>query len=349
VSLAKSAEAPHAISTSILQMITGFMTSQAIGVAAQLRVPDLLADGPKTGAALAVETQTDAASLHRLLRALASVGVVEHLGGDRFALTALGAQLRSGAPGSLRNLALMFCGERAWRSWGNLLHSVRTGASAAEHLYGMNGFEYFARFPDAGSIFNEAMAEATRQVAAALIATYDLSRFRTIVDVGGGNGALLVAVLAAFPGPRGILFDLPSGCGGARSHVEAAGLNARCQVVEGDFFEAVPEGADAYVLKAVIHDWPDDKSVAILKNCCAAIAARGKLLLIERLMPEKMDDTAVHRQVAMMDINMMVMPGGRERTESEFKLLLESAGFAHTSTRALSAGYVIIEAVRHAQ
>jgi O-methyltransferase domain/Dimerisation domain len=339
-------EADPAPAKTLLPMITGFMMSQAIGVAVQLNLADLLAKGPLDSDALALQTQTHAPSLRRLLRALAGAGLVEELACGRFDLTPLGAQLRTGVSGSLRNFALMFCGERAWRSWGDLIHSVRTGTSAAEHLYGMSGFAYFARHPEAGSVFNAAMAEATEQVAAALVGAHHFSRFGTIVDVGGGNGALLTAILAAFPQPRGIVFDLPKGSEGAAARIGAAGLGARCQVVEGDFFQSVPSGGDAYLLKAVIHDWPDDRSVGILQKCRHAMTAQGTLLLIERVMPERIEATATHRQITLMDLNMMVMPGGRERTEAEFKALLESAGFRWIATQPLGVGgYCTVEAV----
>ncbi len=325
----------------------GHMASRVIFVAAQLGVADLLAEGGQSVAALASRTRTHAPSLQRLLRALASLGVLDETEPGRFALTPLGAPLRTGVPGSVRNLALMFGSERSWKSWGDLLYSVQTGSSAAQHIYGMNGFEYFAANPEQAAIFNQAMAENTRRVGDAVVAVYDFSAFRTVVDVGGGSGALLAIILAVFPTLRGIVFDLPSGLEGVHRRLEAAGVASRSDVVEGDFFRAVPAGAEAYMLKNVIHDWDDERSLAILRSCRTAMPGHAKLLLIDRLMPPKIEAAPAHQRITMMDINMLVMPGGGERTESEFKALLASSGFRWNATLPLGAapGYSLIEAI----
>lgn len=343
-----AAPASDEAAPSAQSIIMGFMASRVTSVAAELGLADLLVAGAQSAATLAERTRTHAPSLHRLLRALAAIGFLDEIEPGRFALTALGIQLRTGVQGSVRNFALMFGGERAWRSWGDLLHSVRTGESAATRLYGMNGFEYMARHPEQAAIFNEAMAERTRQIGAAAVAAYDFSRFHTIVDVGGGNGALLALVLAAGPPTlRGIVYDLPRGCDGARAYLEAAGVANRCEVMPGDFFHAVPAGADAYILKNVIHDWDDEHSIAMLRRCRAAIPAGGTLLLLHRLLPDRMEACAAHRQISMMDMNMLVMPGGRERTESEFSELLEAASFQWTATIPLHVvpAHTIIEAM----
>jgi hypothetical protein len=332
--------------SSAMAIIRGFMASRVTSVAAELGLADLLARGAQTAATLAERTGTHAPSLRRLLRALAAIGFVDEVEPGHFALTALGTQLRTGVDGSVRNFALMFGGERAWRSWGDLLHSVRTGEPAATRLYGMNGFEYFSQRPAQSAIFNGAMAEHTRQIGAAAVAAYDFSRFRNIVDVGGGNGALLAIILTACPALRGIVYDLPGGCDGAHAHLEAAGVANRCEVTTGDFFCAVPAGADAYILKNVIHDWDDEHSIAILGRCRAAILAEGTLFLLHRLMPERMEPCAAHQHIALMDINMLVMPGGRERTERGFGVLLEAAGFRQIAAIPLrgAPGHAIIEA-----
>jgi hypothetical protein len=317
---------------SVLPLIMGFMASRVVCVAAELGLADLLAEGAQTSETLAARTRTHAPSLHRLLQALTSLGVLDEIEPRHFRLTALGARLRSGVSDSQRNIAMMFSGERAWRSWGDLLYSVQTGESAATHLYGMNGFEYFARHPEQAAIFNAAMAEHTHHVGQALAAALDFSRFRTIVDVGGGNGALLAIILTACPDVHGVVFDLPRGCEDAQRHVEAAGVADRCEVIPGDFFQAVPTGADAYVLKNVIHDWDDGPSVSVLKRCREAMLEKSKLLLVERLMPVKMEVSIGHSQIAMMDMNMLVMPGGRERTELEYTNLLEAAGLRWSAT-----------------
>lgn len=323
--------------STLMQLITGFMPARVIYVAAHLGIADLLAGGAKTAETLAHETGTHAPSLHRLLRALASLDLLDEIEPDRFALTATGAHLQTGMPGSLRNLALMFGGEHSWRSWGDLLHSVRTGESAAQYIYGLDSFEYLVVHPKEASIFNEAMAEITRQVARAVAAAYDFSRLRTIVDVGGGNGTLIAAILTSAPVLRGIVFDLASGNAEAPQQLVAASVAERCQVIAGDFFRSVPNGADAYILKSVIHDWDDDRSVLILKNCRRAMSGNGKLLLVERVMPVRMEASPSHQRMAMIDINMLAVPGGRERTEAEYHALFAAAGFTLAQILSLSA------------
>jgi orsellinic acid C2-O-methyltransferase len=334
--MSSSAQEPQGDApVSLMPLITGYMPSRVVHVSAQLGIADLLADGPKTADALARETNTHAASLRRLLRALASIGLLEEIEPGRFSLTATGAQLRSNVPGSMRNLALMFGGERAWRSWGELLHSVRTGESATRHVFGVGSFEYLAANPEQAGIFNEAMAEITRQVTQALISNCDFSQFRTLVDVGGGNGAMMAALVGATPDLRGVVFDLPSGSAEASRKLADARLDDRCEVVAGDFFREVPKGADAYILKSVIHDWDDDSSIAILTNCRIAMHENSRLLLVERVMPEVMERSLNQQRMAMIDINMLAMPGGQERTELEYRVLLASAGFVLTQIKPL--------------
>ena len=311
----------------LMPLITGFMTSRIIQVAAELGIADLLAKGPTTIEGLSARTQTHAPSLHRMLRALASFGLVDEIEPGRFALTLLGTQLCSNKAWSLRHLAMMYGSERAWRCWGDLLHCVRTGQSGMAHVYGVGSFEYLTAHPEAARVFNEAMAEITRQIARAVVAAYDFSRFSTIVDVGGGSGALITAILAASKALRGIVFDLPSGNAEAAHQLATAGVAERCTVITGDFFQSVPGNADAYILKSVIHDWDDERSITILKNCRKAITANGKLLLVERVMPQRMEASPTHQQMAMLDMNMLVMPGGRERTQAEYRSLFAAAGF----------------------
>ena len=319
----------------LLPLITGYMASRVVHVAALLKIADRLADGPKAADALARETKTHGPSLRRLLRALASLGLLAEIEPGRFGLTAMGAQLRANVPGSMHNLALMFGGERAWQSWGELLHSVQTGESATRHVFGVGSFEYLAANPEQAIIFNEAMAEITRPVTQALIASYDFSRFRTIVDVGGGNGAMMAAIAGATPNVRGVVFDLPGSSAEASRKLADAHVNGRCEVVAGDFFREVPKGADAYILKSVIHDWDDDAAAAILGNCRIAMHENSKLLLVERVMPETMEHSLAQQRMAMIDINMLAMPGGQERTEAEYRALLANAGFILAPIRQL--------------
>jgi hypothetical protein len=330
---------------SLMPLITGFMAARLVHIAAELGIADRLADGAKTGESLAAETETHAPSLHRLLRALASLGVLDETEPGRFALTPLGAQLRRDAPDSVRSLAMLFGSGPAWRCWGELRHCLRTGETAMRHLYGMGAFEYFAAHPEEATIFNAAMAENTRQVGRALVAAYDFSRLRSIVDVGGGNGTLMAAILAAAPALRGVVFDLPGVGAEAPRQLAAAGVATRCQVVAGDFFRSVPDGADAYILKHIIHDWDDEQSLAILRNCRDAIAASGRLLVVERVLPARVDAMPHHRQATMLDMLMLAVTGGRERTEAEYRALFAAAGFelARILPLAETDGFSLIE------
>jgi hypothetical protein len=340
-------DASRELSGTLQALIGGYMPARVVHAAAHLGISDLLADGPKTADALAQEAGTSAGPLLRLLRALASLGLLEDLGRDGFALTALGGQLRSNVPGSLRNFALMFGGERAWRSWGELLHCVKTGESGTRRIYGMGSFEYLAANPDQAIIFNSAMAENTRGVTQALVSAYDFGQFRTIIDVGGGNGTLLGAIITSNPGVRGVVFDLPRGNAEAPGRLADAGVAASCEVVTGDFFQSVPQGADAYILKFIIHDWDDEQNLVILKNCHKAMHQKSKILLLERVMPEKMETTPAHRRIAMADMNMLAMPGGRERTETEYRDLLAQAGLSITRILAIPGLDIgVVEAVR---
>lgn len=234
----------------LLQMITGYWPAQVVYVAAKLRIADLLKDGPKNSDELAAASQTHGPSLVRLLRVLVGLGVFAEGADGRFALTPLGACLQNGAPGSVRAAALMF-GETLYRTWGGLLHSVQTGEPAWGQVLGMPIY-HFAQHPDDAAVFNEAMIAMTTQVAAAVVAAYDFSRFRTLVDVGGGHGTLTTAVLRATPALKGVVFDVPKVADGARKYLEAGGLAGRCTVMGGDFFASVPGGGDAYILKSII-------------------------------------------------------------------------------------------------
>lgn len=312
----------------LLQIVFGYMGSQVVHVAARLGLADLLHAGPKTTDELAEATGTHAASLYRLLRGLACVGVVEETEPGHFALTEFGAPLRADHPDSVRNLTLLFCGELVWQNWANLLGSVRTGRPVYEQLGGDKPFELFARHPEFATVFNEAMSEGTRQAAPGVIAAYDFARFHTIVDVGGGDGTLLAAILAATPGLRGVLFDLPAGLKPAPERLEAAGVADRCEIAEGDFFESVPEGGDAYIMKSVIHDWDDERAIRILESCRRVVPADGTFLVLEPVLPSTVDRSpATLGMVLVGDLNMLVSTGGRERTEAEFSSLFEAAHF----------------------
>ncbi len=306
----------------LLQMASGSWVGQAVHVAAKLGIADLLEDGPKSPAALAEATGTHADALHRLLRALASLGVFAEDADGRFALTPVAEGLRTNALGSLRAYAIMLGEDWLWRAWGELLYSVRTGQSAFEHAFGHNLFQYFVEHPEAARVFNAAMTSRTGQENAAVTAGYDWPA-GTIVDGGGGQGSWLAAILAQTPDARGVLFDLAHVIAAARGLIEGAGLTARCELVAGDFFERVPAGGDLYLLKRVIHDWDDERAVAILRGCRAAMGERGRLLVIEHVLPPGNAPSWGN----LLDLQMLVLtPGGRERDEAGFRVLFALAG-----------------------
>jgi SAM-dependent methyltransferase len=311
------------------RLVTGHYLSHATYVAARLGLADLLADGPRQADELARATGTHGPSLRRLLRLLVSAGVLAETDAERFALTPLGDCLRTGTPGSSHATALLFAGP-IMRSWYDLMYSVRTGEPAFERTFGMKPFEYMAQHPDEAAVFNEAMTAVSTQAAAAVAATYDFSSCRAVMDVGGGHGVLLGAILGAYPGLRGVLFELPPVAEGARKRLAAGGFGDRCEVVAGDFFESVPAGADVCVLKSVIHDWDDARSVRILRNCHRALPPGGKLLLVELVLPARVDSSPRAQIATGSDVNMLVNVGGRERTEQEFAALFQAAGFELT-------------------
>ncbi|MGH3243288.1 MAG: methyltransferase [Spirillospora sp.] len=328
----------------LLDLAFGFIPAQLIHAAAETGLADALASGPKTSAELAAETGTHAPSVHRLLRGLTGLGVVEQKERDLFALTAEGRRLRADVPDSVRSLIRLFCGPDVWRSWGDLAETLRTGEYAWERVTGMTPFEFFdsQANTELSATFNAAMSEHTRTVAPGIIEAHDFGRYTTIADLGGGDGTLIAAIVRANPGLRGLLFDQPAGLTDAPGTLgDVAG---RVDIVPGDFFEEVPVDADAYILKSVIHDWDDAKATAILRTCRAAMRPDARVLLLEQIMPEIVTPEA--QGVVNNDLNMLVCTGGRERTEAEFRDLLEGAGFtAVTLTGPIEpSAYYVIEA-----
>jgi hypothetical protein len=323
----------------MLQYLFGFMGSQAIAVAANLRIADLVAQGSKTLDELALTTQTDTSSLRRVLQLLSSLGIFEEQPDGRYRQTSHSATLRSDAPQSLRDYAIMLGSEFVWKSWGDLGATVVTGLPAFERTHGLPLFDYLTTHADSAAIFNAAMTSLSSTELRTILDAYDFSSFERIVDVGGGHGALLHAILRAHPRLSAVLADQPSVVAGATALRNAAFAN-RCEIVGIDFFSAVPEGADGYVAKAVIHDWNDQDALKILRNCRAAIKANGKLLLIERILkPANLPDLARFR-----DLQMLVFTrGGCERTEAEFRALLREARFAVTRVIPTAAELSIIE------
>jgi hypothetical protein len=312
----------------LYQLGIGHYVSRALHLGAKLGIADLLKDGPRAADQLAEATATHAPSLKRALRLLASVGVFEEREDGRFALTPLSECLRADVPGSMRPMVMLFTGPRIQDSWKDLEYCVRTGEPAFRRTSpDGDAFSEMARDPEQAANFDAAMAATAPMNAAAVAAAYDFSAFRTLMDVGGGNGAILTGILQAYPDLNGIVFDQPATAERAREKLGAAGLAARCRAVGGDFFREVPTGADAYLLKHVIHDWNDQKAIAILTNCRRAMPPTGKLLIVEGVYPPRIDRSLESRGAAANDVNMLVCTGGRQRSEAEFRALFEAAGF----------------------
>jgi hypothetical protein len=315
----------HVAAASLFQIAFGYIPAQMIHVAARLRIPDLLGPGERDAAELAERTGTHEPSLRRLLRGLAGFGILSEPAPGRFALAPAGTPLRADVPNSIRPILMAYFDEVIWRSWGNLLHTVRTGQPAFEHTVGTSIFDHFARNPALSPTFNDAMAVGTRAEAPQLVEACDFGRFRTLVDVGGGNGSLVGAALAANPGLQGVVFDSESGTRQTPAVLEALGVADRCRVSSGDFLESVPAGGDAYVLKSILHDWDDERCVTILRNCRRVLPAGGRVFAIELLLPAAVDaGTAPFALVS--DINLLVTTPGGERTEDGFRELFGAAG-----------------------
>ncbi len=323
------------------QMISGYWTSQAVYVAAKLGLADLVAGGPRTIDDLAAATGSVPDRLFRVLRALASVGVFAETAPRTFGLTPLAELLRSDAPQSQRSLAIMM-GEEHYFVWGQLLDMVRSEENAFEKLHGLPIFDFLGKHPDKGRVFDEAMTGIHGRETAAVIAAYDFSDIGVLADVGGGNGSKITAILQHFPKLRGVLFDLPHVVDRAEPRLREAGVLDRCELQRGNFFESVPAGADAYLMRHIIHDWNDEQSLTILRNCHRAMQPGQRLLLVESVIPP--GNGAFHTK--FLDLTMMLIPGGRERTEDEYRQLYDQAGFDLRRIVPTSTEISIIEGVR---
>jgi hypothetical protein len=310
----------------LLTYISGKTYTHVISVAAKLGIADLLADGPKSVEELSIATETHAPSLYRVLRVLDRMGVFSEESPETFSLTNVSKFLKTDSPFSVKNWAILNGSEWHSRSWMNLLYSVKTGKPSFWDIYGMKGFEYFERNQEEFTILSNVMTFFSKNQAMRIVNSYDFSNFRTVVDVGGGHGYLLTAILKNNPSLQGILYELPEVADGARIIIEKETILNRCKIIEGDFFQSVPKGADAYIMKYVIHDWSNDNARTILQNCRENIPSNGKLLVIDKVISLKsgLDDEI------MGDIEMMILGEGRERTESEFRELFNSAGFKLT-------------------
>lgn len=323
------------------RLIHGYQFTQALYVATRLGLPDFLADGPRAAPELAVQCDVHPPSLTRLLRALTTVGVFAEVEPDVFGPTPLSELLRRGAPDS-RRAWLLLVGADLYQSWDYLLQSIRTGETTRQHRYGTDSWAWRARNPELNAIFNDAMAEEASRRVAALVEAYDFASFNTVIDVGGGRGALLAGILRAHPDVHGVLFDQPHVIEGAEAVFAAAGVADRASIVAGDFFASVPTGGDAYILSMILHDWDDERATAILRICHQAMAGHGTLLLVERVLP-----TGPNREWEpyFSDLNMLQGPGGRERTAAEWRALLGAARFTMTRVVPTAAGPSLIEAL----
>jgi predicted O-methyltransferase YrrM len=327
------------------QLLRGSLVTQLIHVAATLGVADFLRGGPKSSHELAASLRVDPEAMYRVLRALASLGIFEETDSRQFALTALAQPLRSDVPGSLRGSAMLY-GERWWwQACGELLHSVRTGQPAFDHVHGRTLFAYLDHAADAAATFNDHQTNMTQQDAAAVVSAYDFRECARVVDVGGGHGALTAAILKACPGTTAVLFDQPAVIEGAKQRLHAEGVADRCTCIAGDFFESVPGGGDAYVLKDIVHDWDDDRAIAILRNCRRVMAhtpgVTTRVLVVEKIIPPG----NVPFPGKLTDITMLLVTRGRERTAKEYEALLTGAGLALTRMVPTSSPASVIEAI----
>lgn len=318
------------------QMTMSFIVSQAISVAAKLYIADYLKDGAKSVAELAALTETHEPSLYRLLRGLASAGIFQKQADGRFSNSPLSEILRSDHPESFRAAAHMICDREHWNAHGNMMQSVKTGEIAFEYTFGMPVFPYYAQNPEPAKVFDNAMTSFSISIANAVAATYDFSEAQTIADIGGGHGLLLETVLKAAPQAKGILFDQPQVIAGAN-------VSERVETVSGDFFAEIPVEADVYLMKFIIHDWNDEQSVTILQNLAKSAKPGAKALLVESVVEE--DDNAPSMS-KVMDLNMLVMTGGKERTANEYAELFEKTGFRLTNVYPTPSPMQIVEAVR---
>jgi len=325
--------------TRMQQLVTGFRVSQSIHVAATLGLSDHLAGEPLSVAELATAADCDERTLLRLLRALASVEIYHQLPDGRFTNTELSDQLRADNPLGQRAVAVNIGSPTNWQPWSWLLHSVRTGENAFFAINGCSLWEHRAANPRESADFDASMAAMSRRAAPAILAAYDFGQLTKLVDVAGGNGTLLMAILAANPALSGVLFDQPHVVAPVGAELDRTGLTQRCAVVSGDMFDQVPTGGDAYLMKAIIHDWADPEALTILRNCRSAMGDSGVLLIVERLLDPN------NPVVTFGDLTMLVLPGGLERTVEEYGELLADAGFTLTRAIPTSTDWAIIEAV----
>ncbi|MDJ0797511.1 MAG: methyltransferase [Calothrix sp. MO_167.B12] len=309
----------------LIQMIIGTWISQSIYAVAKLGIADIIKDEVKSIKELAKATDADTSYLYRLLRTLASIGIFTEVEPQRFALTEIAQYLRKDVPHSLHSLVLMLSDEWHWNSWGDIVEIIKTGQPALCRLYqASNAFEYFEKNPIAGELFNHAMSNASKNIHTAVVDSYDFSNINKIVDVAGGHGTLIASILKANLHIQGILFDMPNVVTGAKELLQREGVMSRCQTIGGNFFTSIPGDGDAYIMSHIIHDWSDEDCIKILKNIRKGITAKGKLLVIETVIPSGNE----YHFGKWLDLDMLTMySGGRERTKAEFEKIFQAAGF----------------------
>ncbi|HJR09583.1 MAG TPA: methyltransferase [Pyrinomonadaceae bacterium] len=333
---------PQPPQVALTQMLSAPLVTQALRVVAELGVADLLAVRAQSVDELAAETGTHAPSLYRFMRALAGCGVFTETSGRVFELTPMAELLRADVEGSLRDFAIFMGADWHWQVWGDAPYSARTGKVAWEHVYGKEVFPYFAEHAEAARVFDNAMTSLSKMVAKAVVEAYDFSSIAKLADIAGGHGSLLAAILRANPHLKGLLFDMPQVIAGAGHRLDAEGVAQRCELASGDFFRSVPTGADAYMMKHIIHDWDDARAISILKNCHSAMPEDGRLLLVEMVVPEGNEPHFAKIQ----DLEMMLSPGGLERTEQEYRQLYAEAGFELTRIIPTASPMSVIEGVK---
>jgi SAM-dependent methyltransferase len=335
-------EAPRPAPEQVLVPIfTGMWAMQAVAAASRLRIPDQLASGPRTPEEVASACGTHTGATRRLMRALASLGLFAPASGGRYGLTEAGERLRSDHPATFRDAFIAETDNVHWQSWAKLDDAVRTGDPRPAAVFGMPAFDYYGKHPEEGEQFGKAMENFSRFAAFAVLEAYDFSGTRTLLDIGGGNGSMTLAILERYRAARGIVCDLPYIQGAANERIRAAGAADRVRFEGGDFFAGVPAGADVHLLKFILHDWNDADSVRILKRSREALAPGGRLVVIETLVPEDHRPEMVH----LMDLNMLVMTGGLERTQAEYGALFDSAGYRLARTVPTAGPFSVIEAL----
>ena len=327
----------------LFQMIIGKWISQALGTVVGIGVPDQLARGARRCSQIAREAGVSEDGLYRLLRALASVGLFAETADRQFRLTKMGQLLRSDHPESLAGFARFTAHDVTWRPWGKLDYSVTTGMPAFDHVFNEPIFEHFAKNPGASAIFDDAMTSISAVEARATSDAYDFKGIKTLMDVAGGHGLLLATILRRHKAMRGVLFDLPHVAAGAAATFTRAGISGRVRVETGDFFKELPAGADAIILKHILHDWDDESATRILQSCHRALGQEGKVLIVDPVVPPR----STPHYGKLLDLEMLVLtPRGRERTKTEYTKLLRGAGFRLSRVVATNTPLSIVEAVR---